>query len=308
MPPLLAAAPAANRGPMFSNLKAELASALAMAGALLLSTGYFITWAQLTNAGLPGRPILSALPNAFFVSTAIGAVGLPLVLMVVLIAPLGLKLAAGGSTTTRWWIAAGVLVALVGRGLTAITDPQVLAGSTGATTLWSVAGGVMVTSITAILGKAATAQGARAGSRSDRLQLVMAALLVAAVAGVAAFRISDAGTVSSSLPSVAVFLDTDDCPSVFDAISAPRVLKVGPEVFGDAQVARSPKARSRIVTQKQCNVLGFYVGENDHWLFVAESPDVPHGAPGRLLLVPRDHARLAAVANTSLHADPKAAP
>ena len=172
-----------------------------------------------------------------------------------------------------WWIGFGIALAVVARAA-AFIDRRLLQGWTLDAWLLSGIVAVLVVGLSVLVGIGA--QRIWVSEPSDRtdLQTLAAAMLVLTVVAASGFRIADAWTVDKPLPHVGVYVDTDDCPPVFDVL----------------QEAESG--------EKQCYVGGFYLGESSTWMFVARP--AARNAPGRLLLVPRDSAQLAATATQPL--------
>ena len=280
---------------MWSKLKPELTAGVAVSGAMLLGAGYLFVWAQLANENLPAQPILSALPTTFFVSAAVQSVGVPLIVVLTLPGAVLAFSARRAFPSVVWWIAFGVGLALAARAVT-LADVRLVTGST-AQTLVSVLVAVAVIAVSAFLGGVAERLLPSEADASRVLQAMAAVMLVLTVAAVSAFRIADARTVDRPLPYVGVFLDTEDCPAVFDVFRRPLASKVTAQSNADPQ----PPSEAKMVEEKRCFVGGLYVGESDQWMFVAKRPE-PDRAPGRLLLVPRDAAQLGTTANSPLNA------
>ena len=259
---------------MLSNVKAELAEAVAISGGLLLAAGYLFVWAQLANAELPSQPILSALPTTVFISAAIGSLAVPfLVLLTLDVAVLAFRDRQQEFPDWTWWIGFGVALAVAAR-VAAFIDRRLLEGWTADASVLSAIVAALVIVLSPLVGFAVRRFSAsESGNRTD-LQTLGAAMLVLTVIAASAFRIADAWTVDKPLPHVGVYVDTDDCPPVFDVLQE--------SASGD----------------KQCYVGGFYLGESATWMFVARPAE--RGAPGRMLLVPRDSAQLAATATRPL--------
>jgi hypothetical protein len=260
----------ANASRMLSKVKAELVAAVAISGGLLLAAGYLFVWAQLANAELPSQPILSALPTTVFVSAAIASLAVPfLVLLTLDVAVLAFRTRDQAFPGLGWWIGFGIALAVVARAA-ALVDVRLLQGWNRDAWLLSVIVAIAVVGLSAVVGLGVR----RFWTSPTGVQTLAAAMLVLTVVAASAFRIADARTVDKPLPHVGVYLDTDDCPPVFDVV----------------QLSESGK--------KQCYVGGFYLGESSTWIFVARSAE--RDAPGRLLLVPRDSAQLAATATKPL--------
>ena len=278
---------------MWSKIKPELTAAIAVSAGLLLAAGYLFVWAQLGNANLPVQPILSALPTTFFVTSALQSLAVPLVVLLTLVA---VVLAFSGGETFpswKWWLVFGVALAFVAR-IVALADVRLVAGWNSKTTIFSSVVAAGVIGLSAFVGSAGGRLLPAAADAGRKLQAKAAVMLVLTIVAASAFRVADAWTVDRPLPYVGVFLDTEDCPPVFDVNRQPFVSMVTPEGNVD------PPPKPARVQEKRCFVAGLYVGESDQWMFVAEPPNEKRRAPGRLILLPRDAAQLGATANSPL--------
>jgi hypothetical protein len=279
---------------MWANIKGELAAAVAVAGALFVATGYGLVWAKVVNAGLPVQPILSALPTTVFISSAVEALAFPLILLVPFV--IGVVVLRDRDLPFPgfwWWLLVGLMIVVVTLVATSIDRRLVTGWNADATTLTTeVAIGVVL--VSAILGKLCQRAVGKGKGDGPQLQAMAGLILVLSIGAVAVLRIAEARTVDQPLPYVGVFLDTQDCPPVFDVLRRPYVSSVVPE----GEVTPAPKAA--VVTEQRCYVGGFYLGESSDWMFVAKLRDPAVRAPGRLLLLPRSSAQIAAAAKSEL--------
>jgi hypothetical protein len=208
---------------------------------------------------------------------------------------LALRKGTDGFPGVGWWLGFGVLLAVVARGAS-FGHVALLGGWNRSATAASLIAGAGVVVLSVLAGAIAR----RLSGTNGSLQTIAAVMLILTVVAASTYRIVDAWKLARPLPYVGVFLDTAACPAVFDAQRRPLVSMV------TAEGTATPPAQAKRVEEPRCYVGGYYVAENDQWLFVAESPNPDAGAPGRLLLVPRDAAQLAATATQPLNKLPAA--
>jgi hypothetical protein len=59
------------RHSLLDALKTELAAAIALAAAMLVATGWLVTWAKLASEGIPSASILGSLPQTYFIQVGL---------------------------------------------------------------------------------------------------------------------------------------------------------------------------------------------------------------------------------------------
>jgi hypothetical protein len=276
---------------MWSKVKGELAAAVAISGGLILAAGYLFVMAQVAASGLPRQPILSALPTTVFVSAALESLVVPfLVFLTLVVSILAFGRRGDAFPGVGWWMVFGAALAIFVRGaaLLGVRPPD----SWTETVFVSAGVALAVIFLSAAGGAAAGRLLPRDADDGRKLQVLVAIMLVLTVVAASAFRVADASIGNLPLTYVGVFVDTEDCPPVFDVVRQPYVSRVTP----DGDVTPTPTPTN--VEEKRCYVSGFYLGESDTWMFLAKDKEA--SIPGRLLLVPRDSAQLTATAKESL--------
>jgi hypothetical protein len=282
---------------MWSNLKSELGAAVAISAGLLVAAGYLFVWAQMWNADLPVQPILSALPPTAFISAALESLAVPVGVLLTGVAVVLMRRKRSDSFPAGdWWLWFGLALAFAGRFVTLLDFRVVYSGTDWTAIATSIVAGVVIL-LSVAAGHMIKTHGPAQADPGRRFQILAAAMLILAVLTVSAYRVTDALTVDLPRPYVGVFMDTADCPPVFDVFRRP----LASTVTAEGEVSPAPEAKT--VEEKRCYVGGFYVGESDRWIMLAGAKT--NGAPGRLLLVPRDSAQLGAVATTPLDRPPR---
>jgi hypothetical protein len=292
---------------MFSKVKGELAAAVAVGAGLLLAAGYCITWAGLWNEDLPTSVILAALPQSIYLGAALSALVIPLVVLVTFGTSL-LVLGFQDRVPLWWeWLLIGLGLAVYSKIVVTVSDLRLSGLWSWDVVMWSLVAAVAIGLMTLGLGVLSRLSVRDDFDRLDRVQLVGAVLLVAAIFAASVFKIVDAGFAHRVLPQVVAFLQTEDCPTVDDVARAgldvPNDPADEPDEPGTQGGNRAPTAEP-----PRCSVAGFYVGENDQWIFLARPKDTrgPKAKrdPSRLFFVPRDSVVFAGAATTPLDPSP----
>lgn len=259
---------------MLDKLKNELTAAVALSVAVLLGSGYLITWARLKNQRLPTHPVLAALSNDTYVRVAVES----LALLVGVLAGVALTVAAAWFVPRArnamagwptWWMWALFGLAISVYGACFAGAPPVFAPfqrGSGGSLPWVLGIGAATIVLAAGFG--------RLCATNPSVQLGLALVLALSVVSASAMKIVDAWKRDHPLPEATVALAASTCKAVPEARPVPG----------------------------GCRVSGFYIAENDKWIYLVQqsrecTPDgqkeVVHG---RLVLVPRDDALDIAVA------------
>lgn len=247
-------------------LKNQLTAAVAISAAVLIASGYLITWARLANVDAPSRAVLSALSTSYYLGVALES----LLLLLVVLAMVGVGFFLAQTTDkTRdalrdWpskfsWIALGVLIAAIGLFTAGWPISILIASHTHAGYLpATIVLGAVVVGLAYLawrLGKPLNLRGPTA--------MAAAVLLLSTVSAVG-FKLVNAWLGPTPFPEAAAWMPHEDCVT--------------------------PEAEAGSVG---CGFIGFYVGEDSTWVYLVRTPLNCEGDehfPPRLVLVPRDKA------------------
>lgn len=282
---------------MFSKAKGEIVAAVAISAGLLIAAGYGISFAELKNAGVPTRPVLSALSESFYLGSALESILLPLVILLTLGGAILLFGVDRALPSRKAWAVYGVLLAGYSAVLVTLGDGTLGIGIGGDLVVAMVVTTLAAVGLTVGLGEIGRVaiEGVENPTRIHRLQVAGAVLLIGSVATASGFRIANAGFGDRPLPFTSVFLSTDDCPPAADVTRVPGVDEESGVSGTDAVEPTDPTGQP-----PRCSTGGFLLGESDQWIFIArEGPTAttPESLGGRLLLVPRDAVSFGVVAN-----------
>jgi hypothetical protein len=286
--PAAAAPPVPARPPLgfWDHLKNDLTVAVAVVAGIMLGTGYILTWARLVSASVPSQAILTSLPRTYFVDAAFQSMLSPLVIATLLgglWVPAAMWAARQGSQVTAVvaWGAWGALLGLVSVTVARSVSSQVafhgppLTVTTGVMVLVS---GFVVAALATVMERRRLPprDSVREGWRLARPILAFTVALCFAVP--CAVRIIDVFRSDGALPYAAV-ISREPCARLTNgsAVLTPR---------------RPAGARGgKPTVPGSCAIGGYYLGANDHWIFLAQVRNPCPGAlpqPSQLTMIRRD--------------------
>jgi hypothetical protein len=272
----------------------RLKSSLVLAGAIvvgtLLGTGWVLTWAKLRHEQLPSQTTLAALPHSYFIDVALHSAFVPVAMTSVLGGGwvlLSLKRrrdprATGGFSIAQW-VGFGVVLIASFWILALISDTSHPHGfsyilrecliSAGCLALAAAAGKMdqrlpirandreesaepATTSATGAKSNKLNDRAAKARREARAVAAPLVSITVVLVVLVASvLRISDAYFGADALPVAEAVLDTP-CSDLIGGIS--------------------PFAKRRSGDGRHCLVAGFYLGENNRWIYLVQREDPCH--------------------------------
>lgn len=235
-----------------------------MSAAALIASGYLITWARLANVEAPSRAVLSALSTSYYLGVALESL---LLLLFVVVAVGAVFLVLQSFERSRraldvWpsrgsWLFLGSVIALIGLLAAGWPLSILFASHTHPAYLpATIAVGLSV------VGLAWAAASAGKALHLNGLGATAAAVLLLSTVAAVGFKILDARLGPIPFPEAAAWVPKADCTT--------------------------PESEYGSVG---CGFVGFYVGEDGHWIYLVRTPlnceGQPHFPP-RLVLVPRD--------------------
>lgn len=260
---------------VFDALRSELAGAVAIAGGVMLGTGWLLTWVRLSNEDLPSDSIMSALPVSYFIQVALKATLVAFALLILVgIVWTGVRQRFDWLRTVPGWVGFGVALtvatfitaAAVNQGTSRLTKFSYLLACAGATIVAGVAAGKL-------------GSWAEGGQRPDEAvdaratRRAFAATIVLCFVSTAGARLIDAAVARNVLPVAGVLVRTP-------------CIKATGGVVPNVQPGVTTGAAGR-----ECVLAGFYLGESSKWIFLVKrrNPHRPENrVPSFLLTVPRD--------------------
>lgn len=245
-------------------LKNQLTAAVAMSAAALVASGYLITRLRLERIEAPTGAVLPALSTAYYIGVALEALLFLVILLllagvVFLLAQIATRtrLAVSDWPSSRSWLALGTIVAVIGFFFGGGPTSGIFSGGTLGGYPWAM---LIIASL--IIALAATL-----GTAGKKLELsgpgaTAAAVLLLCTGAAVGFKLIDARLGAIAFPKAAAMTPAASCHTP-DAEWVP----------------------------EGCGFGGFFVGEDDNWIYLVQTPLVcPSAAeePGRLLQVQRD--------------------
>jgi hypothetical protein len=260
-----------SRARHFEAVKNELTAAIAIAAAIVLATGWLLTWARLAAEHIPSESILGALPQSYFVQVALESIMTPLIVVLTVGAVwVPVCTVKHESWSKRlWvvlWVALGAVVSVSSFAAIAASGSPGLRSSSAyssASIICNLGSGVFG-ALTAVIADAllehSRSRGAE-GTAWDRARPIVSMTLILCVGVISAVRVLDARFANDALPV--------------------------------AQVTVAPPCGATS-GQQACLDGGFYLGENGAWVFLGEPRNPCPGrrsSPSRLLEIRKDTVR-----------------
>jgi hypothetical protein len=289
---------------VLDKLRNELAAAIAIAGGVMLGTGWALTWARLSSEQLPTESTITALPVTYFVQIAVRSTLLP-VLLLLSVGTLWIWVNVWRMRVHRPkvlpYISAWAAFGLGVSGISLLSSRRLNAGSSGGEfAYW---GSVCLAALAVIAMSAAGAwwlekrrlpevlpegndgDSATELAEADRWKLVRAigaiTIVLCFVSG-SVFRVLDARHSHDVLPIATVLIKTPCVQLTMYGIPSQDEAKNQP-----------PK-----LAATSCELAGFYLGEGSQWVFLMKRPNPCPGkeaTPAFLLTIPRDDIQQMAV-------------
>jgi hypothetical protein len=267
--------------------KYEISATIAITSAIVLLTGWTLTWARLANEKLPSQNILAALPRSYFLQVSLQSTLSPLVVSVVgciiwlaiyvPLHPTNQRTAIGG------WCGFGILLALVSYGVAVLVNGGQARGST-AYVVGELAAGAGVVVVAGVCGLlvhiyVGDQPPKREGHANwDLIRPVAGSTVALCFLAVGLLRTIDARYVTDVLPVAKVVL----------AMRCSELTNGRPVTASAAQVAEGASA----IDPSRCEVGGFYLGESSDWIYLIQRsyPCGKHPSIPLLLDLRRDSA------------------
>jgi hypothetical protein len=245
--------------------KYEISATIATTSAIVLLTGWGLTWARLVNEKLPSQNILAALPRSYFLQVSLQSTLSPLVVSVVAggiwLAVYVTLLPADRHTAIGGWCGFGILLALASYGVAVLVNGGQTRGGKAYVVgeLAAGAGVVLVAGVCGLLVHIYVGDQPpkKAGNTNwDLIRPVAGFTVALCFLSVGLLRTIDALYVTDVLPVAKVVL----------AMRCSELTNGRPVPASAAQVAEGASA----IDPNRCEVGGFYLGESSDWIYLIQ--------------------------------------
>jgi hypothetical protein len=247
---------------MAQKIRYEFGATFAATSAIMLATGWLLTWARLSSEHLSSQDILAALPRSYFIQISIQSMLSPLVISV-LVGGIWVILSVRRFKPTDpraiWeWSVFGLILALISWGVALLVNS---ARSRHGIIYFAWEGGACAAAV-AFAGTFGWLLRTYLGSFSptgawNLVRPIAAFTVVLCFLIACMLRVTDARFASDVLPDAQVVIDTP-CTALTGGI-VPTVPGPVHDTTGNGST-----------TTDRCQIAGFYLGENSNWIYMIQ--------------------------------------